>query len=197
MSTLERLLRAYPPEGRPQPPGEGERAAFAKTLPPGLLALFTEVGCAKLGDGLFELVDPAAYGLPYADFFGGGSGGRVPFLLNAFGEVVAAKRIGARETELSILHTYGPKLEVLAYDVEDFFDRVMLTDDGLRQLVNVNLFGRLRGRLGRLRRGRVYGFDPALLAEDGEGAKADASYFEVVDAREHLSLLLRRAAADE
>lgn len=165
-------------------------------LPRELNELYREHGLGKLGDGLLELVDPRAYSEPYAAFFGGDAGGRSPFLLNAMGEPIAFKRIGPRECELSILHTYGPQIEVLAYDLGDFFDRVLLTDDGLRQVINVPLFRQLRARLGKTQPGECYGFDPGLLREAEPGTKADAAWFEVVDTRAHLTLLLQRAAED-
>lgn len=184
---------AYPPETPRVTVGDDFHDALGGALPSALHDLYDELGFGTLHDGLLELIDPREYAEGYAAFFGGDAGGRTPFLLTAMGEPVAYKRIGPREGELSILHTYGPQLEVLAYDLGDFFDRVLLTDDGLRQVVNVSLFGQLRARLRRLRPGECYGFDPGLLREAEPGTKADASWFDVVDAREQLALLLRRA----
>ncbi len=166
---------------------------FDGSLPPALLEVYLYHGLGKHREGLLELIDPSQYQSAYTDFLGGDAASRVPFMLNAFGEPIAYRRISAREGEVSILHTYGPQLEILAYDVGDFFDRVLGTDDGLRQVVNISLFGELRSRLGRLKPGQSYGFDPALLADEPAGTKADASFFGVVDARDHLDLLLRRA----
>ena len=194
--TLARFTRAYPPVTPRQPVGEDFHEALAGDLPASLHALYDELGLGKLGDGLIELVDPRSYSAPYAAFLGGDAAGRVPFLLSARGEPLAYKRLGGREAEISILHTYGPRLEVLAYDLDDFFDRVLLTDDGLRQVVNVPLFRQLRSRLRKTRPGECYGFDPGLLREAPPGTRADVEWFEVVDAREQLELLLRRAAEE-
>lgn len=184
---------AYPPETPRIAVDDDFHDAIGGALPRTLHDLYDECGLGKHRGGLLELVDPREYAEGYAAFFGGEPGGRTPFLLNAMGEPVAYKRIGPREGELSILHTYGPRLEVLAYDLGDFFDRVLLTDDGLRQVVNVSLCGQLRARLRKLRPGECYGFDPGLLRDAQPGTRADASWFDVVDAREQLALLLRRA----
>ena len=191
--SVDAFLAAYPPQTprAPYVPPEADEPSLA--LGPHLTALLERAGAGLHADGMLQLVDPRAYLDDYLAFFGGDAGGRVPFMLNGFGEVIAYKRIGVRQDEISILHTYGPKLAVLAHDLGDFFDCVLLTDDGLRDVINVPLYRQVRSARRRLRPGEVYGFDPNLLAEEGEGAKADARYFEVVDAREHLSLLLRRA----
>ena len=193
---IDQFLQHYPIDQPRQACDEAKLSELRLLLPPALIELYEAHGVGSYRDGLVCLIDPAVLHDAYADFFGGDAGGRVPFLVNAFGEPVAYKRIGPREAELSILHSYGPKLEVLAYELGDFFDRILLTDDGLRQLVNVPLFHQLRSRLGKLRYGQSYGFDPALLAEEGDGAKADASFFEVVDTAQHLRLLYERASAD-
>ena len=189
----EFFAKAYPADKPRVEVGDDFHDEVARGWPTQLHDLADAVGLGKHREGMLELIDPRPYFQPYRDFFGGDSAGRVPFLLNAFGEPVAYKRVSAREAEISILHTYGPKLEVLAYDLGDFFDRVLGTDDGLRQVVNVSLFGQLRSRLRTLRPGQSYGFDPGVLAEEPAGTKADASYFEVVDTLEHLALLLKRA----
>lgn len=191
---LERLLAAFPPQAaraRGDAPNDLDR--LRRSLPTELVDVYQSQGPGKLGDGLLELIDPIAYAPAYVAFFGGDAGGRVPFLLTAMGEPIAYKPIGPREAELSILHVYGPQIAVLAYSLDDFLDRVLLTDDGLRQVVNVPLYERLRARLGRLRPGQCYGFDPGLLSEAPAGTKADDSWFEVVEALDHLALLLRRA----
>ena len=184
---------AYPPEAPRNRVDPVKRAALSDLLPSGIVAAYSEYGTGKHRGGMFELVDPERYLPTYAAFFGGDSAGRIPFLVNAFGEPVAYKPVGPRESEFSILHTYGPRLEILAYDLGDFLDRVLTTDDGLRQVLNVPLFERLRTRLGRLRPAQSYGFDPGVLATEPAGTKADAGHFEVVDTLEHMSLLLRRA----
>ncbi len=194
MSELSDFFRKfYPPDKPREAISEDFVDRFDGSLPPALLELFLAEGLGKHREGLLELIDPAHYQQTYTDFLGGEAAGRTPFMLNAFGEPVAYRRISAREGEISILHTYGPQLEVLAYDLGDFFDRVLGSDDGLRQVVNISLFGQLKSRLGRLRSGQAYGFDPALLADQPAGTKADASYFEVVEAHAHMALLLRRA----
>ena len=189
----EFFARAYPPDAPRIEVDEDFHDEVARAWPPQLHDLADALGLGKHRRGLLEVIDPRRYHLPYAEFFGGDSAGRTPFLVNAFGEPIAYKRVGPRDVEISILHTYGPKLEVLAYDLGDFFDRVLGTDDGLRQVVNVPLFNQLQARLRTLRPGQSYGFDPGLLAGEPAGTKADASYFEVVDTLEHLALLLRRA----
>ena len=191
-SNLSAFLAAYPTQGSYNQDKKLDPDALA-AVPTPLHELYHAVGMFKLGDGMLQLIEPERYRGPYADFFGGDTTGRTPFLLNGLGEVVAYKQISPREAEISILHTYGPQLEVLAYDLGDFFDRVLLTDDGLRQVINVPLFRQLRARLGRLRPDQVYGFDPGVLREEPEGTKPDASYFDIVEAREHLRLLLKRA----
>ncbi len=197
MSELREFFgKFYPPDSPRVPVAKDFVERFDGSLPPALLELILHFELGKHRDGLLELVDPGTYHETYAAFFGGDAAGRVPFLLNAFGEPIAYRRISAREGEISILHTYGPQIEILAYDVDDFFDRVLGSDDGLRQVVNIQLFGELRNRLGRLRHRQCYGFDPALLADEPAGTKADASFFEIVDAVEQLQLLLRRAAED-
>ena len=187
---------AFPPDAPRRAVGDDFHVAVGGALPRPLHDLYDEVGLGKHRDGLLELVDPRDYLPGYAAFFGGDAAGRTPFLLNATGEPIAYKRLGPREGEISILHTYGPRLEVLAYDLGDFLDRVLTTDDGLRQVVNVPLFRRLRSRLRRLRPGECFGFDPALLRDAAPGTRADDTWFEVVDARDHLGLLLRRAGED-
>lgn len=187
------FARAYPPETPRNAVGADDLGTLADLLPEALTTLYAELGTGKHRRGMFELISPAEYTAPYANFFGGDSAGRTPFLANAFGEPIAYKRVSSREAEISILHTYGPRLEVLAYDLGDFLDRVLGTDDGLRQVLNVPLFDRLRSRLRTLRPGQSYGFDPAVLAGEPAGTKADASYFEVVDTVAHLGLLLARA----
>lgn len=187
------FAKAYPADAPRVQVDEAFHDDVARAWPTQLHDLVDAVGLGKHREGMLELIDPRPYSEPYADFFGGDSAGRTPFMLNAFGEPIAYKRVSAREAEISILHTYGPKLEILAYDLGDFFDRVMGTDDGLRQVVNVSLFGQLRSRLRRLRPGQSYGFDPGVLAEEPAGTKADASYFEIVDTLDHFGLLLRRA----
>ena len=189
----EFFAKAYPADTPRVEVDEAFHDEVARGWPAQLHDLVGDVGLGKHRSGLLELIDPRTYLPPYQEFFGGDSAGRVPFLVNAFGEPIAYKRVGPREVEISILHTYGPKLDVLAYDLGDFFDRVLGTDDGLREVVNVSLFNQLRSRLRTLRPGQSYGFDPGILAEEPEGTKADASYFEVVDTVEHLGLLLRRA----
>ncbi len=190
---IDRLLTSYPIEQPRTPIDEGFREELGNLLHRDLHELYETIGLGKLGGGLFELMDPRLYREAYAAFFGGDAGGRTPFMINAFGEPIAFKRLGVREAEISILHTYGPQIEVLAYDLNDFFDRILLTDDGLRQVVNVPLFNTLRGNLRALKPGECYGFDPNLLAEEPAGTKADASYFEVVDVREQMELLLELA----
>ena len=162
-------------------------------LPNAIHELWDEAGLGKLKEGLFELIDPRTYREAYASFFGGDSRGRIPFMINGFGEPIAYKRVRGRQEEISILHTYGPKLEILAYELSDFFDRIMLTDDGLKNVVQVQLFNEVRSRLGRLRPGEVYGFDPLLLQDMPTGTKADASFFNKVDALQQLELLVKRA----
>lgn len=194
MSELNNFFRKfYPPDSPRTTLPEGFVACFDGSLPPALLELFLDFDLGKHREGLLELIDPSHYRDSYANFLGGDTAGRTPFMLNAFGEPLAYRRISAREGEISILHTYGPQIEILAYDLDDFFDRVLGTDDGLRQVVNISLFGDLRSKLGRLRPGQAYGFDPAILADEPLGTKADASFFEIVDALEHMRLLLRRA----
>lgn len=196
MSDAERFVAHYTADA----PRVGVDDAFhdelGGRLPRQLHDLYDELGLGKLRGGMFELVDPRALMPAYSEFFGGDAGGRVPFLVNAFGEPIAYKRIGPREAEISILHTYGPQIEVLAYTFSDFLDRVLLTDDGLRQVLNISLYDRVRGRLRKTRPGECYGFDPGVLREEPEGTKADASYFEVVETVEHMELLLRRADED-
>lgn len=187
------FAKAYPADEPRLRVGDDFHDEVARAWPPQLHDLADASGLGKHGSGMLELVDPRIYLPPYAEFFGGESGGRMPFLANAFGELIAYKRVSARESEISILHTYGPKLNILAYDLGDFFDRVLGTDDGLREVVNVPLFRQLHSRLRRLRPGQSYGFDPGVLAEEPAGTKPDASYFEIVDTLEHTSLLLRRA----
>ena len=189
------FLRAYPSDAPRTPLDGAEWSAFAKTLPASIAALYEEVGLGKHRQGMFELIDPGAYAKTYAAFFGGDAVGRTPFLVNAFGEPIAVKRLRGPEDEVSILHTYGPKLSVLAVRVVDFFEDVLGTDDGLQQVLNVRLFDELRQRLPRLRAGQCYGFDPAVLAE-AERKQATAADFTVVDTLPHLALLLRRAGEE-
>lgn len=167
--------------------------ALAGSLPREIHELWDLAGLGKHRSGMLELIDPRIYLSAYSAFFGGDAVRRVPFLLNGFGEPIAYKRINGQEAEISILHTYGPKLEVLAHNLGDFFDRILLTDDGLRQVINVQLFEEVRSRNGRLRSGEVYGFDPRVLENQPVQTKADASYFSKVDAIEQLELLLERA----
>ena len=190
---IEVFAKAYPADTPRTAVDDDFHDEVARAWPTQLHDLADAVGLGKHRRGMLELIDPRTYHPPFAEFFGGDSAGRTPFLLNAFGEPIAYKRVSAREAEISILHTYGPKLEVLAYDLGDFFDRVLLTDDGLRQVLNVPLFNDLHSRLRTLRPGQSYGFDPGVLAEEPAGTKADASYFDVVDTVDHLALLLRRA----
>jgi len=190
---IEEFLAAYPTDQPRIEVDDDFHDNLGGSLHRELHELYDRVGLGKFREGLLELVDPRLYKVPYTAFFGGDTGRRVPFLINAFGEPIAYKRIGPREAEISILHTYGPQLEVLAYDLADFFDRILMTDDGLRQVVNVSLFNTLRASLGKLRVDQVYGFDPRVLAEEGASKKADPSYFSIVDGLEHLQLLLRRA----
>lgn len=189
----EFFAKAYPADAPRTHLTEDFHDEIARAWPTQIHDLADAVGLGKHRRGMLELVDPRVYLEPYAAFFGGDASGRLPFLLNAFGEPIAYKRVSAREAEISILHTYGPKLEILAYDLGDFFDRILGTDDGLRQVINVPLFGRLQNRLRTLRPGQSYGFDPGVLAEEPAGTKADVSFFEVVDTIDHLHLLLRRA----
>lgn len=196
---IAQVLRAYPPVSadspRRQPTGD------PPDLPPDIQTLIEGAGYGKLADGLFELVRPTEYAAAYAAFFGGDAQGRAVWLLNAFGELVTVKAISPREQEFAILRPYGPQLEVLGYHAADVLERVLLTDDGLRSVVNLPLFRQLHQRLGRLREGQVYGFDPDLLRQERERdperpVRADASWFEVVDAGEHLGLLLVRAGEE-
>lgn len=191
--SAEFFAKAYPAETPRQAVDEDFHEAIGKLWPPVLHDIADAAGLGKHRGGMLELIDPRPYREPFEAFFGGDSAGRTPFLVNAFGEPIAYKRVSAREAEISILHTYGPQIEVLAYDLGDFFDRILGTDDGLRQVINVPLFQQLRSRLRILRPGQSYGFDPAVLAEEPPGTKADASYFEVVDTQAHLGLLLNRA----
>lgn len=192
--SITRFAEAYPPDKPRKEVTEDIHDEVGGAVPRSLHDLWDEIGFGKHRDGLLELIDPTQYYNQYAAFFGGDPAGRVPFMINAFGEPIAYRRISAREGEVSILHTYGPKIEVLAYDFDDFFDRVLLTDDGMRNVVNVSLFNQIRSGLRSLRQNEAYGFDPQLLEELPKGTKVDASFFEIVDAREHMNLLLQRAA---
>lgn len=196
MIDLERFLAHYPADAPRTAADEELHDAIGATLPRALHDLWDAVGLGSHREGMISLVDPRDYAAPYAAFFGGDGGGRVPFMVNGFGEPIAYRKLGPREGEVSILHTYGPRLSVLGYSLDDFLTSQLVDDDALRQVVNVPLFSDLRGRLRKLRPGECYGFDPGVLREEPEGTKADASHFEVVEALEHLELLLRRAAED-
>ena len=191
--SITRFAEAYPPDKPRRDVTEDIHDEVGGAVPRSLHDLWDHIGFGKHRNGLLDLIDPTQYYDHYAGFFGGGPAGRIPFLMNAFGEPIAYRRISAREGEVSILHTYGPKIEVLAYDFDDFFDRVLLTDDGLREVVNVSLFNQVKSGLRSLRQNEVYGFDPQLLEEMPKGTKADATFFGIVDAREHLNLLLNSA----
>jgi len=192
--SINRFAEAYPPDKPRQEVTEEIHDEVGGAVPRSLHDLWDLIGFGKHRNGLLDLIDPTLYYDHYAGFFGGDPAGRVPFMMNAFGEPIAYRRISAREGEVSILHTYGPKIEVLAYDFDDFFDQVLLTDDGLRQVVNVSLFNQVRSGLRSLRQNEAYGFDPQVLEEMPKGTKADASFFGIVDAVEQLNLLIQRAA---
>ena len=186
----------YPPERPRLPISEALASDLQQRLPPKLLTLMQQQELGKHRQGMFELINPQLYREVYAGFLGGDAGRRVPFLMNAFGELVACRPLPGHEVEISMLHPYGPRLDVVAMTLDDFFERVLGSDDGLLDVVNVQLFNDLRVRHPRLLPGEIYGFDPAVLAAE-QVKRVDASYFQVLGAPGHLALLLKRAEEED
>ena len=201
MSTATELfLRSYPSE-KPrvvlagdliQALSDGGHPLSARRVGTDLVSLWMSDGFGKQRGGMLDLMDPRHYIEAYERYFDGDAEGRIPFMINAFGEVFGCRRLLGREVEISVLHPYGPKVDILAYDFGDFVDRVLCTDDGLQEALNVPLYGRVSTKLPRLKPGEVYGFDPAVLEGKPEGTRVDETYFVVVDCLTHLGLLERR-----
>lgn len=185
-----KFLKALPPDPQVTPCSDAQSRACERKLPDGLLRLWREVGRGSFGDGLFFLVDPAAWQQTLSDWLLGRIEERYLTGRSAFGDLfdyrdLGTEAIAASETkseDVSRIDPHRPRAEVCAWSRKGFFDDYLgaAEAEAEAEAVRKPLFEAAVKRLGRPTANDGFYFVPALVlggSDAPEHVEQGASWF--------------------
>lgn len=152
---------------------------YSNLLPPDLIAEWKQSGWCAYDDGLLWTTDPGDFESAIDDWLDFDSGQAVVFLRTAFAHLYVWHE--------GFAYSFDPhrgEISQVTDDIDLMF--TLLTDDDIRQkILRVDLFQRVKEKLGAPDRDECYAFVPALAL----GGQEKVENVQRVKLREHLALL--------
>lgn len=162
---LRPFIKAHPPHEGNQPASGELIDRYRGRLPDDLLALWQEAGLGFYGPRRFALIDPRAWQAvldrwivsPPDDVQ------RIPIALTPFGAILYHRTLTATEEDVVLLDPHAKATDVLAWQLDAFFNTVLCEPRSLDALIPSEMLRVAERDCGSLASGEVYEADQTLL----------------------------------
>ncbi|MBI5256104.1 MAG: DUF1851 domain-containing protein [Burkholderiales bacterium] len=192
MLALQPFIDAHPPSPTvvPAPPELIER--YRRLLPDAMLALWADHGLGFFGDGLVQLINPDDYRRNLNAWLMRDEDDptRLPIALSGLGLVLYYRRLSDDgDEDVCYLDPHTSECDVLSWSLEECFNDLLCNPQVLRDSLDAPMMREAAARLGPLRHGEIYSYEPALRL----GGSKSSGHLARCDALTQLDLLLQLA----
>ena len=163
---LAAFLETHPPSADVSPPSEELLAEFAEILPANLLELWQTHGLGHYGAQQICLIDPRIWQATLDRWIVSppDDAQRIPIAISAFDRIFYYRRLTKTDEDVSVLNPHSRNVEVLAWDLDDFFNDSLGDTDELGDLLQPNWVNAEEKQHGKLGVNEVYEADASMLA---------------------------------
>ncbi len=139
--------------------------AYAGKLPACLIELWRKHGLGRYGAWDFQLLDPREWQATLNRWIVSPPDEtlRIPIACTPFGRLVYYRKLTTSDEDVALLDPQTRSNEVLAWSLENFFNDVLCSDDGMESLTSAAELDAARQQHGPLSLNEVYEVDPAML----------------------------------
>lgn len=163
---LERFVQKHPPS-RQVAPAPGELvAAYEELLPASLLELWRRKGLGFYGALPLTLIDPRVW-QPVLDRWivsPPDAVRRIPIALTPFGTLLYYRNLTPTDEDVVCIDPVSKETNVLAWSLDDFFNKNLCQQDLLAEIVNPSLVRSARKECGPLAPGEIYEVNQILFS---------------------------------
>ena len=180
MTSFERFLQTYEPEGDCETVDAVSMSTYESRLPDELLEMWRTLGWCAFAGGLLWFTNPADYETVMMEWFTNRKPLPLVFGRTAFGDLFLW-----HEQHVDYLYVHLGHLATMTPRIDLFINHSLTNDDYLEEIVGRSFFEKVKRRLGAISQDEMYTFEPAL-ALGGSGA---ADTVAIVKINEQLSIL--------
>ena len=167
---ISKFIEKFKPVVNLQKPDE-EILNFGKQmLPKEIIELWEEYGFGEYGDGLLKVVDPREYMNSLYTWLGQKDFNKIPIIVTAFGDIF-----------------YYRKVEACGYSYQEFFEKYILDEDIIKNVLRADLYKQAVKELGKLDYKDIFFFIPALVL----GGREELKYIKKGNGAVHHQVLLQ------
>jgi hypothetical protein len=154
-------------------------------LPDELLSFWAQYGFGFYGDGIVRIVEPSNYQAAVNMYLGREDDSRLPILMTGFGDIFYYRKVQEDVDDVSIIDIHHRHVDVVTWDLPSFFEDFIVDEDIIENVLRKKLFESAVKEKGKLKRGEIFYFVPALMLGGGEELK----FVDKGNARIHQELL--------
>lgn len=156
-------------------------------LPKEIIELWEEYGFGEYGDGLLKVVDPREYMNSLYTWLGQKDFNKIPIIVTAFGDIFYYRKLEDNENDVSLLNIHYRKVEACGYSYQEFFEKYILDEDIIKNVLRADLYKQAVKELGKLDYKDIFFFTPALVL----GGREELKYIKKGNGAVHHQVLLQ------
>lgn len=184
---ISKFIEKFKPVVNLQKPDE-EILNFGKQmLPKEIIELWEEYGFGEYGDGLLKVVDPREYMNSLYTWLGQKDINKIPIIVTAFGDIFYYRKLEDNENDVSLLNIHYRKVEACGYSYQEFFEKYILDEDIIKNVLRADLYKQAVKELGKLDYNEIFFFTPALVL----GGREELKYIKKGNGAIHHQVLLQ------
>ncbi|MFR3156439.1 MAG: T6SS immunity protein Tdi1 domain-containing protein [Christensenellales bacterium] len=184
---ISKFIEKFKPVVNLQKPDE-EILNFGKQmLPKEIIELWEEYGFGEYGDGLLKVVDPREYMNSLYTWLGQKDFNKIPIIVTAFGDIFYYRKLEDNENDVSLLNIHYRKVEACGYSYQEFFEKYILDEDIIKNVLRADLYKQAVKELGKLDYKDIFFFIPALVL----GGREELKYIKKGNGAVHHQVLLQ------
>lgn len=184
---ISKFIEKFKPVVNLQKPDE-EILNFGKQmLPKEIIELWEEYGFGEYGDGLLKVVDPREYMNSLYTWLGQKDFNKIPIIVTAFGDIFYYRKLEDNENDVSLLNIHYRKVEACGYSYQEFFEKYILDEDIIKNVLRADLYKQAVKELGKLDYKDIFFFIPALVL----GGREELKYIKKGNGAIHHQVLLQ------
>ncbi len=163
---LSKFVAANPPAGHVVPAPRELIDAFDGHLPASLLDLWRRHGLGRYGPQQICIIDPRVWQATLDRWIVSppDTAQRIPIALTPFGSIIYYRRLTVADEDVAVLNPHSRSTDVLAWDLDAFFNEVLCDTKQLDQLIPQGWLAAARATHGDLADDEAYEADATLLA---------------------------------
>jgi hypothetical protein len=135
---------------------------YSDKVPAYLIDIWQSTGFGKYRDGLIEIVNPEDFEPVLWTWLGKEVPNYVPFAISAFGELIYYRKLSETEEDICLIDIQYRKIEVLTWDLIEFFEELLLDEYEREEWLKEQLFDDALAKYGKLEKSEIFTLVPVL-----------------------------------